>query len=219
VRNDFFGERTAVERACSDAIAAIAAARDPSYANGRVASPDRDAVARLSCADLYVGSCHRAWADLASRIADDGIATVIDRCAAVYCEDLPAPKPVACRDRAAPRDLAMLAELDHAMLVHDGTPDGLATAIAQRVRWITGSPAVPPPDQIMLITVSKTTTTVMGSDLTTAQLAEAVAGAVKASPTTRFVIEADKDVPYARVVEIIDAIKAAGGAQIELSAK
>lgn len=229
VRNDFFGERTAIERACTDAIAAYAAARDGLHRTDPAAPPGPDAVARVTCADLYVGSCRRAWTDLPARAADDGIATVIDRCAAVYCDDLPAPKPAACRDHTGRTDLATLAELDRAMLVHDGTADALAATIVGRDQWFAtiaaGIQIETPPDPswqpppVVAIAMTATSTTIDGTAVTADELAARIAAATRADAATKFVLQVDKDLPYARVVAIIDTIKANGGTSIALATK
>jgi biopolymer transport protein ExbD len=207
---DPLGERAAAERACRSAMEAT--------------RPEPDTIRTATCAALYRGRCRDAWTAVGQR--PEAATALIDECAAEYCADLGEPKPAACRPDATPRDSDMLLELDRAVLIHGGTERSLATVLAYRGRFfmpITTQvpsvvvPSADPPG--ITITVDKTTITVDGQPATLPELEKLVELMVKADAHTQFLLQADGTIQHGRLVEVMEAIKRAGGTSIALSTK
>jgi hypothetical protein len=217
---------TAREEAEQRCLAAIAV--------GGPATSGRDPLAKWSCGELYPDrTCGLAW-ELATGPTGDPF-YIASACGDAYCSKLPAPRPVACDealsgDRDALGRNAVVEELDRAILLADGTSLANAVAIAARAKRLptpaarpvlpTAIPGVDPPIQMpssSRIGVSERSLTLEGMPTTREELARHVRREVAADPDRTFLLSADADVPYARVVEVMDQIKDAGGKKIALT--
>jgi hypothetical protein len=227
---DPMGMRGAVIRSCLSAFVEIADQLPDT-------PPAPDLTARVVCADLYRADCADAW----RRLARDPttVADVLPACARTYCPEL-APAPEACRAGARGDDMDLLAKLDVAIHVHEGSSPDEASAMAKRIKLfapITVSRdavdiriggAVPidtpaPPGQptwiphpALRIALGKDSLELDGDPTTLAEIEARVRSQVASDPESRFIVASDGDVPHGRVVEAMEAIKNGGGKSIAI---
>jgi biopolymer transport protein ExbD len=198
----------------SDYWRGVATADDP-------APPDLD---RYACAGLYrKRSCPAAWSDDAA----DPVAALAVACAEAYCGDLPDPKPALCKrgpDAFKPADrVPALVELDRAILVHELGDAGLAQQLSARLRLFEARREQPVSIDLpratsgieestyLVVAIDRAGTIYVGSekvdrDALEARLREALSG----DADLELMIDADRDVAHAQVVEVMAAAKRAG---------
>jgi len=191
----------------------------------------------LACPDLYSKpECGAAWTAL-FRLADtaepplDRVATA---CARAYCDRLPAPRPRLCSQSGTSMKeeafVAALIELDTAILTLEiGIPD-LAASLAQksavfRPIEIPRATAIPLPakpqqdaSRTLVVSLARGSLALDGKTITDSELAATIERDCTTHPDTppKVTIRASEDVPYARVIEIIDLTQKAGAIQFAL---
>jgi hypothetical protein len=191
----------------------------------------------LACPQLYSKEvCGRAWAGLYAwregparedplqQIAE--VNRVIYACASAYCGHLPAGLRACGKTAPATsyNDLVdVLIELDRAALIADRFDAATADALSRRsLFWKKTSLAAPPradagpPDaQLVLAITADGHMTLAGAPVAAGELAAELHEA--AAKTHSIVIQADTQVPYKQVVDVMDAAKKAGFDKLAIS--
>jgi biopolymer transport protein ExbD len=223
-------DRAAALRSCGDAFGEIGAMA-PSQLS------DVTAIYARGCHDLYSEpACRRAVARLADISPDSRLATLVGECSAAYCDKLDEPKPRVCKPGAKPEAVDLgpaWRELDQRILELElGSKGPEIARVAGVITHEVTAVAVDLPraaaadvatDRIALSVAGDRVTVAIagrtwkvGRAPTPAELAPIVAAIDRSH---QVVIEASKDLQYATVVAVLDALRSAGVTKVSLATR